>query len=50
MFSQLAKIHSGVRKVLNKIMNNEISIIDVEEHVKNSPEYLSLPKKILINK
>ena len=40
----------GLLYFYTKIMNNEISIIDVEEHVKNSPEYLSLPKKILMTK
>jgi len=40
----------GLLHFYPKIMNNEISIIDVEEHVKNSPEYLSLPKKILMTK
>ena len=29
-----------------KIKNNEMSFVDMEEHVKNSPEYMSLPKKI----
>ena len=33
-----------------KIMNDEMSITELDEHIKNSPEYLSLPKKILINK
>ena len=33
-----------------KIKNNEMSFVELEEQVKNSPEYLSLPKKILTNK
>ena len=28
-----------------KIKNNEMSFAELEDHVKNSPEYLSLPKK-----
>ena len=36
----------GLLHFYPKIMNNEMSITEIEEHVKNSPEYLSLPKKI----
>ena len=40
----------GLMVYYPKIKNGEMSFVELEEHVKNSPEYLSLPKKILTSK
>ena len=35
----------GLLHFYPKIKNNEMNYVEIEKHVKNSPEYLSLPKK-----
>ena len=35
----------GLLHFYPKIKNNEMNYVELEEYVKNSPEYLSLPKK-----
>jgi len=40
----------GLMVYYPKIKNGEMSFVELEEYVKNSPEYLSLPKKILTSK